>query len=106
LDKHDVLRVLELCKGKAKGIDMDELLFRTGYAISARRARLHIEALRRDGHPICGVPLAGYYMARTAKELNEGCQFLRSRAMTSLVLEAAMRRVSLPELMGQITMGI
>lgn len=106
MDKRDVLKILKLCKGKTKGIDMEELLFRTGYELSARRLRLYIEALRREGHPICSHPESGYYYAKTVEDLNHGCAFLRSRAMTSLIQEAAMRRVSLPELMGQITMGI
>lgn len=109
MDKRDVLRVLSLCRGKAKGIDMSELLFRLGMSdteTNKRKARKLIEDLRREGKGICAMPEHGYYMARNDKELRGGCKFLRSRSLNSLELEAAMLKVSLPELLGQMTMEL
>lgn len=67
-----------------------------------RRLRTMIEQLRRDGHAICGTPETGYFHAASAAELDRTCEFLFSRAMTSIAQIAAMRRVSLPDLRGQL----
>jgi len=67
-----------------------------------RRLRTVIEQLRRDGHGICGTPETGYFIARNDDELVRTCNFLYARAMTSLAQIAAMRRVDLPDLRGQL----
>ncbi len=74
------------------------------YACSAdeRRLRTVIEQLRRDGHGICGTPETGYFVAASDAELVHTCNFLYARAMTSLAQIAAMRRVTLPDLRGQL----
>lgn len=74
------------------------------YACKAdeRRLRTIIEQLRRDGHGICGTPETGYFLARNDAELVRTCNFLYERAMTSLAQIAAMRRVELPDLRGQL----
>lgn len=74
---------------------------RTGSDIE-RHVRRVIEALRRQGVPICGRPGHGYYLASTDAELLDTCEFLYSRAMTTLTQVSAMRRVSLPDLRGQL----
>ena len=95
--------------GAANGIHVRQLVTRiTGQAVSCalleRRLRTIITDLRTDGAHICGHPASGYYMAETAEELEATCAFLRSRAMSSLVIESRMRRISLPELLGQMTL--
>lgn len=95
--------------GQANGIHVRELVTRiTGQAVSCalleRRIRTIVTELRMDGAHICGHPVTGYYMAETPAELEQTLQFLRSRAMSSLTLESRMRRVSMPELLGQITL--
>lgn len=67
-----------------------------------RRLRNVIVALRRAGHPIAGTPETGYFTARTEAELDGTCEFLYARAMTTLEQVAAMRRVALPDLRGQL----
>lgn len=67
-----------------------------------RRVRALISELREEGVAVCGHPSTGYYIARTPEELERSCQFLRSRAMHSLHLEARLRRIPLPELLGQL----
>ena len=67
-----------------------------------RALRHQIEELRRDGHHICGHPSTGYFIARDEAELVRTCGYLYARAMTSLQQVAAMRRVSLPDLRGQL----
>ena len=55
-----------------------------------------------DGVAVCGTPETGYYIAATAAELDQTCAFLRSRAMRSLTLEARLRQIPLPDLLGQL----
>lgn len=107
----DVLAVLP--RGRANGVTVGDLAYALArraqlgltWAASAakhRKVREAVEALRRDGHPICATPEHGYYLAETEAELSETIAFLRSRAMTSLTQIARLRRVSLPVLMGQM----
>lgn len=93
--------------GQDNGIHVRELVSRiTGQAVSCalleRRIRTIVTDLRMDGAHICGHPASGYYMAESADELEQTLQFLRSRAMSSLVLESRMRRIAMPELLGQL----
>lgn len=67
-----------------------------------RRTRTLIEQLRNAGAHICAHPRCGYYMAATPDELDATCEFLYSRAMASLKQIAAMKKVSLPDLRGQL----
>lgn len=67
-----------------------------------RVLRHTIVALRCDGYHVCGHPGFGYYMAENAAEINRTCEFLYSRSMTTLQQVAAMKRVSLPDLRGQL----
>lgn len=67
-----------------------------------RQVREVVVQLRMEGHHICAHPSSGYYMAATAEELDDCCKFLYERAITSLAQVAAMKRVSLPDLRGQL----
>jgi hypothetical protein len=67
-----------------------------------RQIRNLVTELRRDGHHICAHPSTGYFMAETAEELDRTCLFLYDRAMASLQQVAAMRKISLPDLRGQL----
>lgn len=104
-----VLAVLQTCVGEAHGVTAEQLVLAiTGRRSSAdqRRLRKVIEALRTAGHRICAHPSRGYYMAATDAELDRACIFLRERAMTSLRQESAMKRVSLPDLIGQLELSL
>jgi biotin operon repressor len=67
-----------------------------------RHVRTLVTQLREDGIAVCGKPREGYYIACNAREVEDTCKFLRGRAMQSLHLEACLRRVPLPELIGQL----
>lgn len=102
-----VLSELQRHIGKANGIHVRELTQRiTGQLVNGepqeRKVRQVINDLRMDGAHICGHPSTGYFMAATPEELEETLQFLRSRSLTTLTLESRMRRVSMPDLLGQI----
>lgn len=112
-----------LRRGRANGLSVHELvceirnrLYFPGQPVDPqtvrqnlaqqRMVRMIVEQLRREGHPICATPRDGYFLAATAEELDETCNFLRERALTSLVQIAQLRRKPLPELMGQLALDI
>lgn len=107
-----VLGVLMKHIGKARGIDITGLVREARVAAGVyggpitegqkRRVRKLLEELRRNGHHVCATPADGYYIAANTQELQETCRFLFDRAMTSLTQVAAMKRVSLPDLEGQL----
>ena len=102
-----VLAELERHVGKENGVHVRDLVAHiTGLSVPApaleRRAREFIADLRMEGRPICGKPEAGYFMAENVAELEETFRYLRARAVSSLLLESRMRKVSLPALVGQI----
>ncbi|MEP7041884.1 MAG: hypothetical protein ABI843_02410 [Dokdonella sp.] len=71
-----------------------------------RRLRTVVEALRCAGHKVAAHPSTGYFLAETADELNTTCEFLFSRAMTSLRQVAAMKGAALPDLRGQLRLPL
>jgi hypothetical protein len=105
-----LLQVLAWHVGAENGVPMDGLVDlchgqavpESERAAAARFIRGLVEQLREAGHHVCAHPKHGYFIAATDAELNETCDFLYSRAMSSLQKIAAMKRVSLPDLRGQL----
>ena len=95
-----VLAILGCHIGAENGITAERLAGQLG--ISARELRKHVSALREQGIAVCGTPRFGYFVARTEGELEDSCAFLRRRALHSLALEARLRKITLPDLIGQI----
>ena len=95
-----VLTVLSRHIGKGNGISMRVL--EQQLDMLPRAIRTHISDLREEGQAICGTPRDGYYIAATPEELTQTCEFLRERAMHSLRLESRLRRIPLPDLLGQL----
>ncbi len=113
--KEAVLQVLQEHQGEDQGVTIAGLVERfyglryyenRGRAGAQRDLRLAIEALRCEGHRICATPETGYFMATTDAELDGTCGFLYTRAMTSLKQVAAMKRVALPDLRGQLRLPL
>lgn len=106
LDGTFVLTALTGHIGAQHGIGARELVceMENLFAVKSdeRLLRKTIEALRREGHHICGTPAEGYFIADCEEELNRTCRFLYERAMTTLAQIAAMKRVALPDLRGQL----
>lgn len=98
--RQDVAAALAAHVGAGRGIAAHELAERLG--CTERKLRDLISELREDGIAVCGKPDTGYYIAENAQELEETCQFLRARALTSLHLEARLRKITLPDLLGQL----
>lgn len=102
-----VLQALSRHIGRKNGASVDQLVAEiTGAsgqdAAAQRHVREAVVQLRNDGHHVCAHPSTGYYMAATPEELDETCEFLVERAMTTLKQVAAMKRISLPDLRGQL----
>jgi glucose-6-phosphate-specific signal transduction histidine kinase len=93
--------------GKDNGIHVRDLVARiTGQLLAnelmERRVRQIVTEMRMEGHHICAHPAQGYFMAANPEELNDTCEFLYERAMTSLSQVSRMKQVSLPDLRGQL----
>jgi hypothetical protein len=108
IERHEVLALLSRHVGREAGISVRDIVTRiTGIHYPdehlERRVRRMVADLRgEDGIAICAHPRDGYYLAATAEELDECCQFLRARAMHSLTLEARLKKIPLGELLGQL----
>lgn len=106
ITKAAVLLALERHIGADQGVSGNALSVEIAglYATPAteRHVRKVIEALRTEGHHVCGHPSTGYFIAANDEELLRTCEFLHHRAITSLRQVAAMQRVSLPDLRGQL----
>jgi biotin operon repressor len=95
-----LLAVLTHHIGKANGIRVKRLAAMLD--IPERQVRNLVTELREQGHAVCGTPKDGYYIAATPSELEQTCKLLRDRSMHSLRLESRLRRISLPDLLGQL----
>lgn len=86
--------------GESNGITAQDL----GRALGCgpREVRVLISILRLEGIAICGTPAHGYYIAANAEELQQTCDFLHSRAMTSLLLSSRMQKLPMADLLGQL----
>ncbi len=101
----NVLAALSRHIGAANGIRGDRLVVEIlgeHDAVAERNLREIVMHLRLDGHHVCATPGDGYFLAETAEELDQTCLFLHDRAMTTLKQIAAMKRISLPDLRGQL----
>lgn len=100
-----VLAALEGRIGHANGMTACQLAHAITLRDSAadqRRLRQVVEHLRSQGHAVCAHPNHGYFLAANAADLDKTCSFLLERATTTLRQIAAMKRVALPDLRGQL----
>ncbi len=100
-----VLYVLRDHTGRASAIGCEALAAIAG--IPAREVQKVIHRLRCEhGHPIASTaaPPAGYYLPESAAEIEQFVQEQRRKALGTLAAIAAVRRVALPELLGQLAL--
>ncbi len=107
ITKQDVIQFLSAHIGQKKGVRAHTVVAAiTGNSerntAAERQLRHTIVELRKEGFHICGSPATGYFIAETEKELNETCEFLYHRAMTTLEQISKMKQTSLPDLRGQL----
>lgn len=103
MNANQLLNVLAQHQGRAHGISSGALATKTG--LSQRQLRKHISALRDEGIAICGKPSTGYFVPVTPEELQESCAFLEHRALHSLRVLSRMKKVALPDLLGQLKLN-
>lgn len=103
MNANQLLNVLSQHQGRSNGVSAGDLAARTG--LSQRQLRKRISALRDEGIAICGKPGTGYFIPVTPEELQESCAFLEHRALHSLRLLSRMKKVSLPDLLGQLKLN-
>lgn len=105
LTRDSLLAALRYHIGKHRGVTAHalcrEILRKEPTPADERQLRELVVELRKAGHHICAHPASGYFLAANPDELDATCAFLHSRAMSSLQQESAMRRVSIPDLVGQ-----
>jgi hypothetical protein len=110
-------RVLKVLVQRAAGTDpwvgmaeLYEAVFEQPceHAINDSRELRHlVTRMRRDGVPIISSDHAergGYRLAQGPDDLEAFCRRFRQRGLASLAIEAALRRRSLPELLGQLAL--
>lgn len=99
-----VLAVLRAHRGRAAAIRVPDLARAVG--TSPRDCQEIIHRLRVEhGQPIASTAAkpAGYYLVETAGEIDQFVQEQRRKALGTLAAIAAVRRVALPELLGQLS---
>jgi len=105
-----VLAALAKHIGRGKGVSARELVVeitrRADSPAACRKLRKVIEELRQEGTHICGHPTSGYFIAATDKDIAATCEFLYARAMTSLSQICRMKRISVPDIRGQLKLKI
>ncbi|NKB37894.1 MAG: hypothetical protein GKR93_12130 [Gammaproteobacteria bacterium] len=109
LTKQTVLAELHWHHGKRYGITAEQLvkaILHETRPSDLRRLRQIIESLRQEGQHICGHPRDGYYIAESVEELEETCTYLFKRSITSIKQIAAMKKLSLPDLAGQLRINV
>ena len=99
----DLLVILQRHIGAGAGVSVYGLAAELN--CTTRAVRHLVTELRATGHAVCGHPKTGYYLAASACELEATCSFLRARALHSLTLEAALRKLTLPDLLGQLKLN-
>lgn len=73
----------------------------------AKRLRELVDKLRVEGEPICSLKSTqggGYYLPQAGAELDDFLRREKSRALRVLAKVAKIKRVALPELLGQMAM--
>jgi hypothetical protein len=99
-NKHQALTTLQRHVGAGNGITAEALAVQL--CTTKRHVRSLVTELRMEGIAVCGHPKTGYFIAATDTEVEDTCKFLRSRALHSLTLEASLRKLTLPDLLGQM----
>ncbi len=101
--KNDVLVVLQCHIGAVNSISGKELSRAVG--TNMRQLRHLTDLLIDDGIALCSHPSLGYYIAQTPEEIEHTCQFHHSRALHELHKVARLRKIPLPDLLGQLHLG-
>jgi hypothetical protein len=102
-----ILRILEIHKGRENALPRKELVefVNNGlplFPVNERHIRHVIKHLQSQHGEGIGSCAKGYFMAQTPEELEQVCAYYDSYALSSLHVSARLRRMALPELLGQM----
>lgn len=106
-----ILMIISGHVGQDNKIGMGELyerVFEKTYSNrinDTRPLRKIVKKLRKEGFPILS-DVGGYWQAATADELKEYCAKRRSGALGVLRQESNMRKIAMPELVGQLPLDL
>lgn len=70
--------------------------------VEERYLRKLVSELRREGVAVCAHPSTGYYMAVTDADIEHTYDFLIGRSMHGLVDASYLKKIPLPDLLGQL----
>jgi len=98
--KDDLVALLARHLGADNGASAEALA--RALDVPERRVRTLVTEAREEGVAIAATPEHGYFIAVLPDEIDMCCAFLRARAMKSLLLESRLRKIPLPELLGQM----
>ena len=110
-----LMATLDRHRGRENCIGMGELwrkVFRQPYdhrINDTSKLRQMIRRFRRRGVPICSTSdkfNPGYYLAESPEELEEFTGRHERRGITSLAQVARLRKIGLPELLGQLQLDL
>ena len=113
--KTRLLMVMMQHIGQSRAIGMGELfekVFQEGWhnrINDTRPLRKMITEIRREGVPICSAAHrsgGGYWISAAGSELETYCKKMRARAMKILGAEACLRKMTLAELFGQLSLDL
>ena len=96
----DFINIMQNHIGKANAIGGEDLARLIG--VDPRKLRYMTVSVIEEGIALCSHPANGYWIAENAAELEATCQFHRSRALHELAKEAKLRKLTLPDLLGQL----
>lgn len=96
----DFINIMQNHIGKANAISGEDLARCLG--TSPREMRKMTDTVIAEGIALCSHPANGYWIAANPIELEATCQFHRSRALHELAKEAKLRKLTLPDLLGQL----
>lgn len=95
-----VLTVLSRHIGRENGISGKQLALDAG--VEERQVRKLVSDLRREGAAVCAHPKTGYFVAASAEDIEHTCEFLTSRSLHGLVDASYLKKIPLPDLLGQL----
>ncbi len=106
-----ILRILETHQGRENTIGRSTLVDQVNaecplFPVSERRIRQIIKHLQSQHGERIGSCGKGYFMTQTAEELEKVCAYYDGYALSSLHVSARLRRMALPELLGQMKLRL
>jgi hypothetical protein len=106
-----ILRILEAHQGKDFAISRKDLVDMINapaspFPVNERWVRATIKHLiTQHGERIGSCP-TGYFMVETTEELEGVCEYFHGYGLSSLFVEARLRKMALPELLGQMKLKL